>query len=55
MAMTPKQERNGVPGPTSTVNSAEHSAGVDASGKIAGAMSSATAKAATQSPTGRSL
>ena len=54
MTMTPKQERNGVPGPTSTMNSAEHSAGPDSEPKIASAMSSATAKAAYQSPTGRS-
>ena len=53
MAMTDKQDRNGVPGPPVTVNSAEHSAGPDLSAEIAGAMSSATAKASHQSPTGR--
>ena len=50
MTMTPKQERNGVPGPTATVNSAEHSAGPSAEAKIASAMNSATSKASYQSP-----
>jgi hypothetical protein len=52
--MTPKQERNGVPGPTAAVNSAQHSEGVDHLATIAAAFSSATSKASHQSPTGRS-